>query len=507
MSEPADSYDLVIVGGGTAGLVTAAGGAALGARTALVERDRLGGECLWTGCVPSKALIGSARLAAHMRHCAEFGFPESADREVERDAPPGPNANAGEGTGLAGSAAVLESVRAARARVQPHDDPERFREMGVDVVHGEGRLASPREVIVGERRLAARKVVLATGSRPAVPPVEGLEEAGYYTHETAFDRDSIPASVIILGAGAIGVEFAQAYRRLGTKVSLVEMAPRVLPIEDEEMGGKLREILEGEGVRVLTGARAVAAARADGGREVTVEREAAGGAPNERETLTADEIFVATGRAPNVEGLGLEEAGVETGPEGIRVDDALRTTRKGVFACGDVTGGYQFTHVADHEARTVLRNALFPFSTAVDYSVIPWTIFSDPELARVGLTEAEARERHGESVGVHRYDIAELDRAITDRRARGLVKLVADRKGRLLGAHVLAPSAGTMIVEAALAMRKGATLDELSDLVHPYPTMSEGIRRAANEYRRSRLTPGVQRWLDRWFRLSRRLGL
>lgn len=498
MNESDAPYDLLVIGGGTAGLVCAAGAASLGARTALVEKDRLGGECLWTGCVPSKALLSSARLAAEMRRAADFGLSglpgNEEPAEPERD-----------------GARLLESVRSARAEIQPHDDPERFREMGVDVLEGrEARFVSEHEVEAGDRRLRGRKIVVATGSRPRVPPVRGLEEAGYFTHETAFDRDSIPGSAVILGAGAIGVEFAQAYRRLGVDVTLVEMAPRVLPTEDVDVSAIVEETLADEGVRVLTSARAVAARSAAGDsgtrREVALER-AGGPGDGGRETVAADELFVATGRLPNVEGLGLERAGVETGEQGIVVDDRLRTTRPHVYAAGDVIGGHQFTHVADHEARAVVRNALFPFSSAVDYSVIPWAVFSDPEVARVGLTEAEAREEHGDDVGVYRYDVSELDRAITERSARGLVKLIGDGGGRLLGGHVVAPSAGTMIVELALAMRQGTSIGELAELVHPYPTMSEGIRRAANEYSRSRLTPTVRTWLDRWFRLARKLGL
>lgn len=496
-----EAYDLLVIGGGTAGLVSAAGSASLGARTAVIERDRLGGECLWTGCVPSKALVGSARLAAGMRRASEFGL---AGPEVPAD----PERDGGR---------VLESVRAARASVQPHDDPDRFREMGVDVLEGEpARFVSPHEVEVGGRRLRGRKIVVATGSRPRVPPVEGLEDAGYYTHETAFDRDGIPGSVVVLGAGAVGVEFAQAYRRLGVDVTLVEMAPRVLPAEDAEVSSRVREILEDEGVRVRTSARAVEARVSSGRRELLLEPaggpdgSGGGGDAGRRpgpETAAGDELFVAAGRRPNVEGLELERAGVDADEDGIVVDDRLRTTRRHVFAAGDVVGGHQFTHVADHEARTVVRNALFPFASRVDYSVVPWAIFTDPTVARVGLTEAEAREEHGDDAGVYRYDVAHLDRAITDRSARGLVKLIDDGSGRLVGGHLVAPEAGTMVVELALAMEEGVGLGELSDLIHPYPTMSEGIRRAADEYRRGQLTPTVRRWLDRWFRLARKLGL
>ena len=486
-SSSEDPFDVVVVGAGTAGLVTAAGAASLGARTALLERHRLGGECLWTGCVPSKAQLASAGLAHAMRRGADFGL-EAADPE--------PN-----------GARVLESVREARAKIQPHDDPDRFRSMGVDVREGvAARLTPDGSVEAGGEVLQSRKVVLATGSRPAVPPVEGLEEAGYVTHEDAFDRDVLPASAVVLGGGPIGVEFAQAYRRLGVEVTLVEMEDRILPREDPELTGRLRSVLEQEGVTVLTGTRAVAAGRRGELRALTVER-AGEPPPGERATLEAEEILVATGRRPNVEDMGLEAAGVDVGPEGIVVDGALRTTRRGVFAAGDVIGGLLFTHVADHEARTVIRNALFPFTAEVDYSVVPRAVYTEPELARVGMSEAEARERHGDAVEVYSYDLEGLDRAVTDRNARGMVKLVAGPRARLLGGHVLAPRAGTLVTEIALALREGLGVGALSDLVHPYPTLSEGIRRAAHQYYRSQLTDARRRLLDGWFRLARRLGL
>lgn len=478
-------HDLVAIGGGTAGLVTAAVAAGLGARTALVERDRLGGECLWTGCVPSKALIGSARIARALRRTGEFGLDGSLSR------PDGGR--------------ILESVRQVRARIQPQDDPERFRRMGVDVVEGEARFVSDGEVEVegpdGGRRLRARRFVVATGSRPAVPSIPGLEETGYFTHETAFDRADLPPSVAILGAGPIGVEFAQAYRRLGVEVCLLEVEGRILMQEDPDIANRLQEILEHEGVRVRTGAAVSRVERTDGERGKARLLAADGGA------FEADEILVATGRRPNVESLELDRAGVDAGEEGIRVDERLRTSRRHIYAAGDVTGGLLFTHVADHEARTVVRNALFPLSARAKYDAVPWCTFTEPELARVGLTEAEARERHGDGVQAFSYDLSELDRAIADRAAEGLVKLVVDRKGRILGGHILGASAGTMIVEVALAMKHGIRVGKLSELVHPYPTMSEGVRRAADAYARSKLTPRARRWLDRWFALSRKLPL
>ena len=508
MAPDGDRYDLVVVGGGTAGLVSTAVAAGLGARVALVERDRLGGECLWTGCVPSKALVASAGAAALARSGARFGLPPL---------------EAGVDTG-----AVLESVREARARIQPHDDPGRFRAMGAEVIEGTpARLLSPEEVEAGGRRLRARRIILATGSRPAVPPIEGIEEAGYITHEGLFDRPRLPGSLVVLGGGAVGVELAQAAVRLGVEVTLVEQEPRLLPREDADVSAVVAAALEEDGVRVLAGCRAVAASgREAGGRRGLELAPAAAGPPSPGRLgagapaggtdaagrgapgrVEAEEILVAAGRRPNVEGLGLEAAGVEAGASGILVDGKLRTAQPRILAAGDVIGGLLFTHVADHEARTAVRNALFPFPSRVDYSGVPWAIFTDPEVGRVGPTEEEARERWGDRIGVHRYDLSDLDRAITQRSVGGLVKLVTDPRGRLLAGHVVGPEAGTVISEVALAVKRGLKVSELSELVHPYPTMSEGVRRAADAAMRARLTDPLRRWVDRWFRVARALGL
>ena len=491
MTSPASNkYDFLVVGGGTAGLVASAGAASLGARTALVEKERLGGECLWTGCVPSKALIGSARIADAMRRAAEFGLADGRREGAEG----GPAARAA-------AAPVLESVRAVRARVQPHDDPERFEP------------EIPGLVLVRERRLGQmfqlgkRRDTLKVFEKRFRLEIMGQKVGREtFTHETAFEQEALPRSVVVLGAGPIGVEFAQAYGRLGVEVTLVEMASHILPNEDAELAEQLEEHLRADGIRILTGRAATSAERSDS--EVWLQLAAADGSapePDGVRGVSAERVFVATGRSPNIESLGLEEAGVVSGRDGIRVDTRLRTSRRHIFAAGDVTGGLRFTHVADHEARSVLRNALFPFGRPVDYSVVPWAVFTDPPLARVGLTEEESRDKHGE-IRTYRYDTATLDRVITDREAGGLVKLITDRRGRVLGGHVLAPSAGTMIMEVALAMRHGLGIADLSTLIHPYPTMSEGIRRAADMHYREKLTDRSRRWLDRYFRLTRRFS-
>ncbi|MFV1988339.1 MAG: NAD(P)/FAD-dependent oxidoreductase [Gemmatimonadota bacterium] len=480
-------FDVVAIGGGTAGLVTAAGVAGLGARAALIERDRLGGDCLWTGCVPSKALISSARLAHGFRQAAAFGLPPS---EPSID-----------------GAAVLESVRDVRGQIAPHDDPERFRAMGVDVVEGTARFVSPHEIEVGGRRITARRFVIATGTGPAVPPIPGLEETGYFTHVEAFDRSTLPRSLAVIGGGAIGVELAQSFRRLGADVTIVEMMDRLLVREEPELADRLTRVLEEEGIHVRTGQVVTRVEPTATGARLHIEppgsRADAAPASDEGGFVDADEILVAVGRRPNTENLGLDAAGVETDRGWVTVDARLRTSQRHIFGAGDVTGGYMFTHVADHEARTVVQNALLPVRAKIDYRVIPWCTYTDPELAHVGLTEAEARDRHGDSISSHVYDLSGLDRAITERAAFGCVKVVVDRSGRILGGHILGPSAGTMIAEIALAMKHGIRIGSLSALVHPYPTMSEGVRRVGDVYRRSLLTGWRKSLLDTAIKVGR----
>lgn len=469
---PDRMFDIVAIGGGTAGLVTAAGSAGLGASVALIERDRLGGDCLWTGCVPSKALISSARVAHHFRTAAAHGL---------RGGP----------TGIEG-AEVLASVRDVRAQIEPHDDPARFRAMGVDVVEGAARFVSPQEVEVDGRRIRARRFVIATGSRAAVPPIPGLEEAGYFTHAEAFDRDTIPGSLVVVGGGPIGVELAQAFRRLGAEVTVVELFDRLMVREEPELADLLTDRLRDEGIHIRTGRMVTRVDRVGDRRRVTIApppgSRGGDGEGARAEAFEVDEVLVAAGRVPNTEDLGLDAAGVGTAEGWVTVDSKLRTSRKHIFAAGDVIGGFLFTHVADHEARTVVQNALFPVRANIDYGVIPWCTYTEPEIAHVGLTEAEARDRHGSVVSAHVYDIGNLDRAIAERAATGRVKIVVGKRGRILGGHILAPSAGTMIVEVALAMKAGVRLGTLASLVHPYPTMSEGVKRTADAYRRSTLS-------------------
>ncbi len=463
-----ERFDLAVIGGGTAGLVTAAVSAGIGARTALVERNRLGGECLWTGCVPSKAMIRSASVLASIRRAEEFGIRAG---EAEAD-----------------FAAVMARVRRTIAAIEPHDSPERFRGMGVDVVQGHARFLSPEEAEVDGRRVRSKRWVLATGSRTAVPPIPGLEEAGFRTHEDVWELERLPASMLVLGGGPIGMEMAQSFARLGSRVTLAESGDRLLKREDPEVVEVLRRALVREGVDVRLGTR-VEAVRAEGGERVATLR--AGSAPPEE--LRAEVVFVATGRRPNVEGMGLEALGVETGEDGIRVDARLRTSAANAWAAGDVVGPYRFTHVADYHGRLAAPNALFPIGRKTDYRVVPWCTYTEPELARVGLLESEARERWGDAAGVFRYAHDSLDRAVCDGEPEGLTKLVTDPKGRLVGAHIAGPRAGETIHEAVLAIRHRLKLSDLSGMIHVYPTYPESIRRGSDAYLRAKFSGGVAR--------------
>ncbi len=478
---PAGRYNLVVVGAGTAGLVTAAASATLGARIALVERHLMGGDCLNTGCVPSKTVIRAARVIGELREAAALGV----------KVPDGMTIDFG---------AVMDRVRRIRAEISQHDSVWRYRqEYGVDVFLGEARFTGRDALAVDGQTLRFAKAVVASGARPAHPSIPGLDEAGFLTNETVFDLTERPGHLAVVGGGPIGCELAQAFRRLGAEVTLLTNGVQLMPREDPDAAEIVRNSLVRDGVRVVLGAVILSVAR-EGARRALRYR--AGGG---EDAVVADEILVGAGRQPNVEGLGLEAAGVRYTREGIVVDDYLRTTNPRIYAAGDVCLGWKFTHAADAAARIVIRNALFRPSGRRRWSalVMPWCTYTDPEVAHVGWNEREARER-GVAVDTLVRHLMDTDRARIDGETEGFVK-VHVRKGtdRIVGATIVARHAGEMISELTLAMVAGIGVGRLSEVIHPYPTQGEAIRRVADRYQRTRLTPLAQTALRTWLRWTR----
>lgn len=479
-------YDLIVIGGGSAGLTATAGAAMFGARVALVDAaDDLGGDCLHTGCVPSKTLLKCAKVAHRVRSAPDYGLPAVVP----------PDDDDGDGW-KADLGAVMDRVRSAIGHIlEHHDNPDRFRELGADVFLGRRpRFVDAHTLELGGERLRGRHFLISTGSRPAVPPVEGIEETGYWTNETVFEQTELPKRLIVVGAGPVGCEMAQAFGRLGSRVTLVETLHCVLHRDDHELACALRDLLIREGIDVRINSRVVEFGT-EGGTTTCVldtEEDAFHGSEVDnlpspgRTRVVADAVLVATGRRPNVDGLGLEEIGVRVEGSGVVVDDKLRTSVPHVFAAGDVIGGHLFTHVAEAEAKVVVGNVLFPGSRSMSYDVVPWTTFTDPELAHVGPTEEEARQRHGDELRVYRFPFADLDRAVCEGETSGLVKVLATPKAEVVGAHILGPSAGELVHEFVLAMRHGLKLPDLSDSIHVYPTLAQADRRAADLHLRER---------------------
>ena len=465
--------DLVVIGGGAGGLVVASVASQLGLGVTLVEKEpALGGDCLHYGCVPSKALIHAARVVATARQAAEFG--------------------AGPVPAAADFGRVADYVRGVIDRLQLHDDPDRFRGYGCEVLFGAAEFVDPQTVRVDGRLVRGRRFVIATGSHALIPPVDGLAEAGFLTHRTLFSQRSLPSRLLVLGAGPVGIEMAQAFARLGSRVTIIERLSGILPREDPELGAALQELLAAEGISIHTATTVLRVRREDEFRVVT----AVSGAGREELQFPADAILVAAGQRPHVQGLGLDAAGVAYTEQGIRVDARMRTSQRHIFACGDVCGPYPFTHMAEYQAGIVIANAVFRFPKKADYRVVPRVIYSDPELAQVGLTEVEARDQ-GLEPAVLRFSFRDIDRAVTDAQSAGLVKLIT-RRGRILGASVLGPHAGELLHEIALAMKVGAGLADISATIHAYPTLAQVHRRTANMAYAPKLFRPATRRLVRW---------
>lgn len=474
--EPASSYHMVVIGAGTAGLVSAAGAATLGAKVALIERDLMGGDCLNVGCVPSKALIRSSRALFDISKAGSFGIRVPA---VEADGH---------------FPAVMERLRRLRAGISHHDSVERFSKLGVDIFLGEGRFDGPDVIEVEGTRLRFKKAVIATGARAAVPPVEGLKEAGYLTNETVFNLTRQPRRLAVLGGGPIGLELAQAFCRLGSEVSVIEMLPQFLPKEDPDAAELVERAMRNDGVQFFLGSQLVKVSVDSRGKVLQIKE-------GERETkIIVDEILVAVGRTPNVESLNLEAAGVKAGRQGVEVDDRLRTSNSSVFAAGDVAMQHKFTHAADAAARIVIQNALFLGRKKLSSLTVPWCTYTSPEIAHVGLYEEEAKQR-GIEVQTFKISLSEVDRAVLDGEDEGFAKIhVQKGSDKILGATVVAEHAGDMISEITLAMVGKIGLGTIGNVIHPYPTQAEVIRKAADSYNRTRLTPFVQKLLRTWLK-------
>ncbi len=474
--EPADRYQLVVIGAGTAGLVSAAGAAGLGARVALIERRLMGGDCLNYGCVPSKALIRAARAWHEARTGHErFGAPAA--------------------TGDGDFGRVMERMRELRALISRHDSASRFRDLGVDVFIGEGRFVGPDAVEVDGTRLEFRRAIIATGARPFVPPIPGCAEGCYLTNETVFTLTELPERLGVIGGGPIGCELAQSFARFGSRVSLFDLAPHVLPREDRRAADVVQEALVRDGIDLQCGVRVLEVEVTDAAKIIHYERD------GERLATAVDELLVAVGRAPNVDGIGLEAAGVEFTKHGVGVDDRLRTSNRKIFAVGDVASKYKFTHTADALARIAIRNALFFGRAKASDLVIPWCTYTSPEVAHVGLYEQEAIDR-GHEVETSTLELADVDRAVLDGATDGFLRLhVAKGSDKILGATLVAENAGDILGELSLAATAGVGLAKISDVIHPYPTQAEVVKKAGDAWQRTKLTPLVQKGFGLFFRV------
>lgn len=447
--------DICVIGGGSGGLSVAAGAAQMGAKTVLVEKAKMGGDCLNYGCVPSKALLAAAKKAASLQKGDIFGL-EPVIPKVDFPA-------------------VMDHVHGVIAGIAPHDSVERFEGLGVKVIASHGKFVSRGILEAGEYRVKARRFVVATGSRAGAPPIPGLADVNFLTNETIFENRALPEHLIIIGGGPIGMEMAQAHRRLGARVTVLE-AFTVLGRDDPELSKVVIDALVEEGVEFREGINIAEVREQDGGISVDLEQD------GYAETLTGSHLLVAAGRIPNVEALGLEAAGIAFGKKGIKVDARLRTSNKKIFAIGDVAGGLQFTHVAGYHAGIVVRNALFRVPAKANHTVVPWVTYTDPEMAQVGMSEAQAVETFGDKVTVLRADLAENDRARAEHATKGLLKVMVGPKGRILGASLVGTGAGEIIQPWILAMTQKLKIGAMTSYIAPYPTMGEVNKRAAGSY-------------------------
>lgn len=448
------NYDLIVVGSGAAGITAAKLANGLGKKVLMVDKRKMGGECTWYGCVPSKALLQSAKAANVAKNLQKYDLAGKADIK---------NTN------------VMKGVQKVVEKIYYSHPPKSFKDLGIEVLENvDVEFIDSNTLKVKNKKLTAAKFVIATGSGPMVPPIEGLDKIKYYTNDNIFSMKKLPKSMIVMGGGAIGVELASAFNRLGVKITLIEMFDKIMFREDEELADILHEKLEDEGLKIITGAKAV---KVEGKKNIKLFYE------KNKKTLniTGETILVAAGRKPNLEGLNLNGIGLKYTRRGIEVNKYLRTNIKNIYAAGDVVGPYQFSHMAGYQAVVATSNAILPINKKVDYSNVPWVTFTEPELAHSGLTEKEAREKYGKSIRIYKSYYSHLDRANTDRHDEGLVKFICKKNGKILGIHILGERAGDLLHEGHLAKTLNIPLHKLNSVIHAYPTYSELIKGAAQQ--------------------------
>lgn len=475
---PAPKYNIVVIGGGTAGLVSAAGSAGLGAKVALIERNLLGGDCLNVGCVPSKGVIRAARAAHDARNGAEFGIKLAGEPSIA-------------------FGAAMERMRRLRAGISEHDSAERFRKLGVDVFIGNGKFIDANTIEVGGKELKFDRAVIATGARAAEPAIAGLREAGFYTNETIFTLTELPQRLVVIGAGPIGCELAQSFQRFGSQVTILTDGAEIMPREDRDAAAIVRKQIEKDGVRIITKAKTQSAAAQNGAKVLKVNVD------DKPMDLLCDAILVSVGRAPNLEGLNLDAANVRYNMRGVEVDARMRTSNPRIFAAGDVCSRFQFTHAADAMARIVIANALFMSRRKATDLVIPWCTYTDPEIAHVGYYEKDAAAM-GFDVATITHPLSDVDRAILDGEDDGFARVHYDRKtGDILGGTIVARHAGEMLGELTLAIVAKQNVGVLSSTIHSYPTQAEVLRKIGDAYMRTKLTPTVKKVFNKWLEWRR----
>jgi pyruvate/2-oxoglutarate dehydrogenase complex dihydrolipoamide dehydrogenase (E3) component len=473
------NYDLIVIGGGAGGLTVAAGGASLGAKVALIEKKlHLGGDCLHYGCVPSKALITSAKkVYAARKDAEEFRLKTDGTPDIS---------------------IAMNRVKAAIAEIQEHDSHERFKTLGVDIYTGKGRFVDKHHVQVENGpTLKGKRIVIATGSRPFIPPMKGIENVSYLTNEAVFNVQKTPGKLLVIGGGPIGLEIAQSFARFGSNVTVIETSSTIFDREDEELIPIIQEELEKElTFRFNTSAKSIR--EENGSKIVTIEQE------DQIEELVVDEVLIATGRKPNTDHIGLENIDIKVEQGTILVNEYLQTAQPHIFSIGDTNGNFPFTHAAGMEGKLVIRNALFGIKGKVNYENVPWITYTDPEVFHLGLTEKEAREKHGSNIHIFKVPIAEVDRFVADRDKSGLLKVITDPKGRILGAHAVGKNAGDWMQEIVFAKANSHKIGDISNVIHPYPTHGAIIQQAADQFWRKKLFAGVFPKLTKkyiqWFR-------